>query len=448
MKQIRNKYKRFLSDEKGSFGTIAATTMLAAILAVGVTVDVSRAYKAQNQVQTLTDSVALAASVYIRDNEEPPTDRNQGFVDGVKYDVSEIAVGNPVPGLTGDFTVSYDDEKRQAVVNFKGALQTAFLSAFRKEAINMTETSTVKYLGLETPPLSVMLVVDNSGSMNYDDRPITTSTAFTQEERGRNSFRNDVLNIRNGNLNNLTHFDRDDFASTTFNRRIDGLRRTVIDFNNDLQELVDDAEADDLPRFLRTAFIPYSSRGNSRTSFSSSIVRGLEQDPEWGKFVQTNIDNMVPAGGTSSADPLSRAEFNLSLEEDFHEDENNNDNVGKYVIFMTDGVSNDISQSLAVCNRLNEAGVQVYTIGYALQPGTYYVGFNYGRWARRNGVWVRDILNTIEQDQSLSADANRFLRSCASSPEHFIEADNTAALARAFSTISEKIKADAIRIIG
>ena len=407
--------------------------MLAAILAVGVTVDTSRAFKAKNQVQTLTDSVALAASVYIRDNAVPPTEREQGFVHGERYDVSEIAVGKPVPGLSGDFTVSYDDVDRQAVVEFDGKIETAFLSAFRKNFIKLTESSTVKYLGLETPPLSVMLVVDNSGSMFYDDQPVTSSTAFSQQQRAQSSFRNDVVSIRNQN---------------NFKRRIDGLRETVIDFNNDLQDLVNEAEEDDLPRFLRTAFIPYSSRGNSRTSNSSSIVRALEQDPHWGNFTTSNINNMVATGGTSSTDPLSKAEFNLTQEEDIHAEENNNENVSKYVIFMTDGVSNDISQSLAVCNRLNDAGVQVYTIGYALEPGTYYVGFNYNQWARRNGRWVLDTLNTIEQNQSLSDTAYDFLRRCASTPDHFIEAEDTAALSAAFTTISEKIKADAIRIIG
>ena len=205
--------QRFISDNKGSFGSIAATTMLAAILAVGVTVDTSRAFKAKNQVQTLTDSVALAASVYIRDNAVPPTEREQGFVHGERYDVSEIAVGKPVPGLSGDFTVSYDDVDRQAVVEFDGKIETAFLSAFRKNFIKLTESSTVKYLGLETPPLSVMLVVDNSGSMFYDDQPVTSSTAFSQQQRAQSSFRNDVVSIRNQNK---------------FKCRMDGLREGVI----------------------------------------------------------------------------------------------------------------------------------------------------------------------------------------------------------------------------
>ena len=107
----------------------------------------------------------------------------------------------------------------------------------------------------------------------------------------------------------------------------------------------------------------------------------------------------------------------------------------KYVIFITDGVNNSTgadTASINSCRAMTAAGVEVYAVGFALEPGTY--SFN------GQGGWT--------MPQHMSDRAYNFLESCASSPDHFIKAVNTSSLDIAFEKIGKSIAKDAIRISG
>lgn len=80
---------------------------------------------------------------------------------------------------------------------------------------------------------------------------------------------------------------------------------------------------------------------------------------------------------------------------------------------------------------MKNAGVKIYTIGFALEPGDY-TGYTNRQIAR---------LSSYSSNKAYT-----FLRSCASSPDHFVKAENTAALNDAFDKIGKDIISDVIRV--
>ena len=93
------------------------------------------------------------------------------------------------------------------------------------------------------------------------------------------------------------------------------------------------------------------------------------------------------------------------------------------------------SDSVQICNDLKNDSVEVFTVGFALEPGKYYA--DYPR-----------LRQTATISESTTDSAYNFLRSCASSPDQFLIAKDSDALDTAFEKIGKKIAADSIRISG
>ncbi|MEP3891868.1 MAG: pilus assembly protein [Hellea sp.] len=439
------KKKKFLlkslhKDEKGSFGVMAAVSLLMLVLAVGTAIDVSLMFKARAKIQATTDTVGLAASIYVRDNKTPPKSLNDGFVEGTKYDIHIANAGKELSGIMGKFSVNYNDELQRAEVIFEGEVKTTFLGAFNKASVDIGVTSVVQYYETAQAATSVFLVVDNSGSMAWDDTPITSGTR------------------------------RPAGAKT----RIEGLKSTVTKFNADLDASLSEAVSTD-EEYLRTALIPYS------TDTLTNKVSG----PNWGTVNHGHVQRMLASGGTDSRGPMALAKTLMRSENNIHYAENGTNDPKKYVIFMTDGANNEEwvcewrrqrrtrlwrrfngfkfdyrrssrspgsgyeegvaynctlenksnSDSVQICEELKNEGVEIFTVGFALEPGKYYS--DYPR-----------LRQTATISKSTTDSAYSFLKACASSESQFLIAKDSDALDAAFEEIGKKIAADSIRISG
>jgi len=421
---------------------MASVSSLMLVVCTGVVVDIANLQKSHSQLQTLSDSIGLAAAVYMRDNETPPLSREQGFAAGQSYQISEVSYGKSMPNVTGTFTIEYNDTLAQAEVTFNGQFHTAFMNAFQKPDIEMSLTSTVKYLAVERPAVSVTMIVDNSGSMAWDDKPIVAGS-----------------------------YSRPAGAKT----RIQGLRDTALAFSEELAENFDVTEsgANSGTKYLRTALIPYST----------DVIDADKVEPQWGALSASDLNALDADGGTDSRAPLSLAHNWMQSEDAIHDAENGEEDPKKYAIFMTDGANNDEyvcdwqnyngttlwrkhngykfeyiyawnqpgngwvegyaynctienksnADSLEICADIKQDGVEIFTIGYALEPGEYY-----------SDQPNSNATTTIAE--STTDSAYDFLSGCASSPEHFIKAEDTEALSIAFEKINKKISEDAIRV--
>ena len=95
-----------------------------------------------------------------------------------------------------------------------------------------------------------------------------------------------------------------------------------------------------------------------------------------------------------------------------------------------------VSRTKRLCDGFKDAGYDVYTVAYALQPGVYYTN-----------LADRDANHTFAVSSEETDAAKELLEYCATTPSHFLTADDTEQLNTAFEKIGETIADDtAIRI--
>jgi len=435
----------YLENEDGMFAHMAAVSILALIIVCGAAVDTMNYHKHTQQAQALVDSVALAAAVYVKNNGDKPKSGINGFLHGKPYSVDELGItgdGYFQESFSGKIVVNYDEVDRKARVTLDGRLPTFFMSIFGYKTLNVRATTRVNYYEKETYPTSVFLVLDNSGSMAWDDKKaLGYSRPFGAQPR------------------------------------ISGLKDAVSVFNKDLHQKISQGQGNastvSNQTYLRMAMIPYAN----------GIIQSEKAPPSWKTLPENKIRSMQAGGGTDSRPALAEAEKWMSKEDNIHRAASKNDKPKKYVILMSDGannsdyvcdwkkqsgtrdwriksrgkfyyrhsnnkpgngweeglrsncryVNNSSIESIKTCNALKADDVEIYTIGYALEPGRYHTDSR-GRFA------------TISQ--SSADEAYSFLRTCASSDEHFIKAEDASKLKDVFEHIGQQIIRDVIRIGG
>lgn len=433
--------RRFRDKEDGQFGIMASVTSLMLVMCVGSSMEIMRIQSAQSKIQTLTDNLGLNAAIYIKNNGTPPELDTQGFVEGKNYKVEDLNFGKPISNVSGYFTIKYNEKSNRAEPEFNGRIETAFLSAFGKPRVNLTTKSFVTFPKASQTAVSVALIVDNSGSMGWDDKPLTSAS---QRQSGTI-------------------------------KRIDGLKQTAIKFSQDMEENIADSSETTSTNYMRMGLIPYNT----------DVISSRVSNPDWGVLDVRDINDMDAGGGTDSRGPLQLAANWMNDEDAIHELENEIENPKKYVVLMSDGSNNEEwvcdwddrnrtrlwrrfngfkyeyknsrrspgsgwtegvayncklenksnSGSLEVCQTLKNNNVEIFTIGFALEPGTYLTSYPSTRYKTTT-------------TKSTSDDAYGFLSACASSKDHFIKAENSDALEEAFVKIGKKIVEDTIRIAG
>jgi len=460
---VPSNMKKYVKDQRGQFSIMAGGCFAAIVFLCGAGIDVARLSNAKVKAQGISDAVGLAAAVYVDQNGEPPTSSNNGFIHGQYYNAADY--GYDLYGSKdATFRVFYDDVTKEATVELGGHIPTTFTSIAGYQTMPLTTRTVVKYKETDYgTPASIMFVLDNSGSMFFDDKAVDPDTGARPA---------DVV------------------------RRIDGLKDNMHRLNDRLQEIADQEGDVD---FLRTGMMPYHH----------AIISANKVNMHWGALSDGNIDAMVPGGATNSSPPMTESWNQLKNEHIHHENESGKTPL-KYVIFMTDGkntngvdiwipeegtnhwrrewqewrcwynrwgrrrcreitreefyptdgpsdtpipeptdhnnwvegkyVLNWDYYTQNTCKEMHAQGVKVYTIGFALKEGTYYTN----EWGQALGseYHYRDI-DTQDLGQSFA-----LLSACASEGDHFILAEDTEELNQAFDRIGDDILLDVIRIKG
>ncbi len=406
LNQLITNFKR---DQSGSLGVVFGASALTIMIAVGTTYDINQVQSSSVRAQQVADIVGLSATVHVKNFGEPPATDEEGYMHGKTYSAKEegFNVGAATKGSNDiTFKVLYDKDRGEAVVKMNGSIQTSFMGAFGQESIAFNTESTVKYAQSDNgDPASIFLVLDNSGSMAWSDKQIT--------ERKR-------VRVRSGRR----YFWQWQYVAAGSKPRIDGLKTEVKKFNDYLQETVEEKTNGESDQFLRMGMSVYAS----------GLINSRTVTPRWGALPNNTINRLAASGGTYPDSAMSQTESWINLEDNIHKTVNGSEDPLKYVIFMTDGVNSSStteSRTLSSCTRLKNKGVTVYTIGFALEPGDY-IGYYNTQYARLS--------------QASSNKAYNFLRSCASSTDHFVKAENTDALNEAFDKIGKDIVQDVIRV--
>ncbi len=457
--------RAYKNNEDGDFALIWGLCFLVMMFFIGTVMDISRQMSASHKAQNIADSIALAAAVYVSTYGEPPADATLGFPDNHEYTAAEL--GYDFPGSDDmSFKVVYDDANKEARVITTGNVDTMFMQIFNHNTLDFASTSTAKFAELEDlHPASIVFVLDNSGSMWFDDIPY--------EIWPESGVPDDAV------------------------RRIDSLKYSLNHFNTILSGLgLDETVEGD--RFLRTGMIPYNE----------DIIQSGVVPMQWDVLDQhSDINAMTPGGATNSSPPISEAWDWMQDEPTFHFQESGETNPHKFVIFMTDGqntigtdiwipeedtlmwrkkeyeavcgynrrgryrcywkpywdyfneavdgvhddhthepdgsgweegriyLSTDL-ETMAACEEMKAAGVNVYTIGFALEAGI----FGTNDWATSSST------QTWEVTPETKSKSTAVLSACASKPQNFILAEDAEALTGAFEMIGNDIIKEVIRI--
>ena len=310
-----------------------------------------------------------------------------------------------------------------------------------QQSLKFSSEAVVSYLDIdEKHPASIALVLDNSGSMGWDDK-------FA-------------------NPNGTSPLDADP--------RIDGLEFSVKKFNADLSDRLGTEDIDGL-RTIRMGMLPYSS----------NIVTENKVEMNFGYIDDQDVEDMFPDGNTNSNPPMAEAKIWMDGENQEHRDEA--DRVGeayreplKFIIFMSDGQNtlgawefepNDTapvywkqsnngswsgiwahsynnqfgytrghlrrqtdSLTIETCQNLKALGTEIFTIGYALEVGNY----------NANNPWNQ--FQTAHVNLWNQTNAYNLLQSCATKEENFVRASDNEELEAAFDTIQNAIVKELIRI--
>ena len=525
--KISSMFNRFERDESGAFSMIWAICLVAFLGVLGAAVDFALLSHAHSRAQSVGDTTALTAAIYVKNHEVIPTDRTKGLIGD--YTAQELGYDFKnwvIEGGSGvSVNVAYDLIEREAIVTTTGNTRPLFVQLFGYQQLGFNTRTVVKFFEKEPlDPASIVLVMDNSGSMFFDDMP-----------------------LENG------------IPPTEANIRMDGLKLAANNFMTQLDDLVGpQVESPDVPRVLRTGMITFDTAAREDAPMA------------WGVVKKQIIDDMEPRGGTDSSLPLGTAQSWLTgtandEEPKVHQDENSSATPLKYLILMTDGrntvgdevwvaregtqnwrawvqtgshmefideleivdafvpggdcrITNghpyafytytyswggvfaghttqrvecnkqvevpdfgweylqqtdepteagdweegefDIQSNLDTrkkCDELHAAGVEIFSIGFALEPGQYETNdwenkhmCNYTPYRPTNAL-VRNGCSTVPAYSHETAVKNAniaegLLQYCANKDENFLSADDTKALEAAFEKIGNTIVKEIIRI--
>lgn len=443
----RQLLKRFQNNEDGNIALTFAASAVVVIGCMGAAMDFSTLSNANSRSQSIADQLALSAAIFVKNNDRPPKSSDEGVTEGqhsaedLGYEFKGFVEGG---AANIDVNVVYDDNLKEARVSVSGKTVPTFIQVLGKQDMSFTAEAVVSYLEVdEAHPASLVLVLDNSGSMRWDSDKMLSG------------------GVRPSNPTS----------------RMAGLKTSVTTFRNELQGRIGDQIEVDGQRILRSGILPYSTA-------VLPLPGDAERAMDWGftGISDSFISPMVASGGTNSNPPMAVAKTWLENEDDKHRTEANDNGATyrqplKFVVFMTDGQNTTGNLTLIAdsstgryykkfgstwyyttsaryasrngfvegrlkldsdektvesCQAMQAEGTIIYTIGYALDVGSYY-----------------DPL--IPNNPGVVSEATRstaysLLTSCASKPEFFIQASDGKELEGAFDQIQNSIVKELIRI--
>jgi len=458
--------RNFYRNESGNVAAMTALSMLVLLGAVGAAFDFSMAASSQSRSQDIADQIALRAAAFVRENDGIPTDGSGGIAAGT-YTAAELGYDYKgwVKGGGDEVTieVTYDEDNNQAIVTVRGLTVSNFGNLMGMKEVPFSTQSVVGFEVKEIKNVaSIALVLDNSGSMEWDDKPHTSGGSAPSDAVGR----------------------------------IVALENSMISFMKFLSPMIE-SESSEEQRVLRLGMLAYNQ---------DRI--GEHQTPmNWKLISDHKITKMEADGGTNPTTSMTTAADWMVGEPAKHMSANQKVPL-RYVVFMSDGANDNAARvwtdqagsgewrrqrcrysedefggwgcwyeyklsasqpsgnagfwksnsrydyawyegtqtrpdddaTLAQCQRMKDDGVTVYTIAFGLESGTY--DRNETIW----DVYEGENSSTVEIDPLTTTRAYDFLSKCASSAETFMKAENADELQTAFDFIGENIVKEGIRI--
>lgn len=157
MRRLMTLIRSFLGDRRGNFAIIFALTITPIAIAAAASVDISRAYIVETRLKAALDAAALAVGTASGLTNQQVQQIAQAYFDA---NYPEEILG--VPG-----TVIVSDSQTTVDISVKAQLPTVIMGLVGINSLEVGATSQVKRHGKK---LEIVLVLDNTGSMNQGGR--------------------------------------------------------------------------------------------------------------------------------------------------------------------------------------------------------------------------------------------------------------------------------------
>ena len=407
-----------LRDRGGNFGMMTALIAPLLLAVGGVSVDVANMLMTKNQLQDATDAAALAAASALVSDAKPDIEEAKAIARKFlkaqmaatsSADVPGEAVGTMAAAGSTSTAPSWDDVNTSEVVitetpngkkgkSFQVSVANKHLLQFNamtrllgKDSIELETRSTADSATESKNAISMYLVLDRSGSMAWK-----TDTVDTSRPRCINWT---ASNWGNSNVR---------ATSPCYVDKITTLKSAVEKLFTPL------AKMDPGNEYLRAGAASY----NDRQDRASKLTWGT-------KNASAHVQGLDATGGTDSSSAFAAAveELLLDGENEAHLAKNGQ-TPEKYIVFMTDGENTSYNGKTsprdqekadavtkAACTTAKNNGIAIFTVAFmAPQRG-------------------KDLL-----------------KACATSPDHYKEADDAAALVSEFEKIGQKAAAMIARL--
>lgn len=340
---ISERIGRFFRHTSGNVAMIFGITVLPLLLTIGMAIDLNNQTRVQQRLAAVADAAALAAA------------KSSGDEETMQEVANNYLTANGAPDLGDGVTltsssVTFDPDTDRLTVELTARMDTSMMGI---AGINHLDVHAKTVTGLEATagtPVSLVLVLDVSGSMEWNGKIEDLKTAAT------------------------TLLDQLAAADTQGNR-------------------------------LRTGLVTYNSS-----------VQDVDQ-MDWGiAHTRATVQVLTANGGTASTGAMNKAKAWMvgQDEETAHVNESGQEPL-EFVIFMTDGDNNDSKDDTRTkkrCNKIKDHGATIFSVAFEAPSG-----------------------------------GQALLENCATSEEHYFDAQNSEEFLEAFDLILEQITTSMLRIV-
>ena len=391
-------------DRGGNFAMMAALVLPVLLAFGGVSMDMANMMMVRNQMQAATDAASLAASASLANDGVTQAQAKLTATEFLKTQMRNYASSNMTPEETAAFeqamasntTVAITEEKAllgsgktfDVKVSTKFNLPLNGLTGLLGKKTAEIGTTSQSFSSTEAQnALSMFLVLDRSGSMQWKTNTVDTSTksCYIYE----NSY------WPNAKWNTPCYISKVSSLKTAVNSLLTQLKT-----------------ADPLSMYVRTGAVSY----NDKQDIAGALT--------WGTAgASTYVNLMSATGGTDSSGAFEAARKAVTSSSDnaAHKLKNGQLSPKKFIVFMTDGENNyynnksdDKKSDVATkesCDAAKDEDVEIYTVAFMAPT----------------------------RGQNL-------LKYCATDASHYFEAEDSADLVEAFKVIGETASKLTVRL--
>ena len=341
------KVSDLLRNEDGNFAMMASILVPVMFVAGSLVLDTTNALSMKNQLQNAADSAALATTSQLAQEKitesEAVTYATRFFTGQISDSASAFSGFTATPTVTLTKSAIGAKTVWQVDVSVAGSLKTSGLARIAgKATIDVAINSTSESARDGSNPLSMMLVLDHSGSMAWPSGRTTSESVPRYCGKGKKKYQcgTDTIDV--------------DVP------KIDVLKEAVELLVAHIQE------SDQTDEYARMGAVAY----NSHTDNSD------KQDLTWAKSdVTAFTDELIAEGGTNSewAMKWGYQQVSSPSEANLHSSMNGSNTPSRFIVFMTDGENSTGSdsgdayadkQTLFYCNKAKEAGVTIFSVAF------------------------------------------------------------------------------------